>query len=164
MTNNMDQLTVSRHNQLVQSSYELTLDERRVVELAIAKIKFGEDVPAEITISAQEFGAVFDIDNTNVYRQMRHGVERLYERSIELLNFKGHASKRVFRIVQLCDYMEAEGKIILSFSEAIKPYLKIIKEEGRYTTYRLHQVKSLSSSHAMRLFELLMEWRNRGAK
>jgi|TARA_R110002167_G_scaffold242507_1_gene448116 plasmid replication initiation protein len=154
---NLDQLTVSRNNQLVQSSYELSLDESRVMELAIAKIKFGEDAPATIDITAHEYGKVFSIDSSNVYRQLNKAAERLYERSIELLNFKGEESKRKFRIVQMCDYFPAEGKISLSFSDGIRPYLKIMKEKGNYTTYRLHQTKMLSSAHSIRLFGLLMQ-------
>ena len=157
-----DQLTVSRNNQLVQSSYELTLDESRIVEIAIAKIKFGEDVPSEIEISAQEFGSIFNIDDSNVYKQLKTATERLYERSIELLNFKGHQSKRVFRIVQMCDYLGAEGKVNLSFSDGIKPYLKVMKEKGNYTTYRLHQTRTLTSAHSIRLFGLLMQFKSTG--
>jgi len=159
---NSDQLTVSRNNQLVQSSYELTLDESRIVEIAIAKIKFGEDVPSEIEISAQEFGSIFNIDDSNVYKQLKTATERLYERSIELLNFKGHQSKRVFRIVQMCDYLGAEGKVNLSFSDGIKPYLKVMKEKGNYTTYRLHQTRTLTSAHSIRLFGLLMQFKSTG--
>ncbi|MFK0569727.1 replication initiation protein [Endozoicomonas sp.] len=60
-------LTIVKHNHLIEASYRLNLDEQRLVLACIAKIdpRVGKDFPDEITVTAQEFSHHFGLKLTD---------------------------------------------------------------------------------------------------
>ncbi len=79
---------VTKHNDLVQASYSLTLDELRLVLMAVSKIDPRPEVRGRarylqeqhrIFISAHEFASIFQLDKKNAYRQLRGAAGRLWE-------------------------------------------------------------------------------------
>lgn len=58
------------------------------------------------------------------------------------------------------DYVEKEGRIVLQYHKDVIPLLCELK--NKFTLYALEQVASLTSVHAVRLYELLIAWRSTG--
>ncbi len=154
-------LTVTQSNHLIEASYRLKLDEKRLILAAVSKIDSRNQVPDEITVTAEEYGSMFDLDKTNAYRQLDQATMHLYERDIKLI--EPDKQKRThLRWVQAVEYHDGEGCVTLEFTDRVKPYLGNIK--SHFTSYKLIEVKSFSSGHAIRLYELLMQFRKTGIR
>lgn len=155
---NHDKLTVVKHNRLNQASYKLSLDERRLVLSSIAKLNPQESMPVEVKIYATDFAEQWDISEKLAYKQLKEARQNLYERNIRLRKDDGEVED--LRWVYNAKYKDGEGYIKLKFSPDIKPYLSELK--SHFTSYRLTEVKGFTSGHAIRLYELMMQFRKTG--
>jgi plasmid replication initiation protein len=54
-------------------------------------------------------------------------------------------------------YIPEEGKIRLGFASKITPYLSQLSKE--FTCYRIKNIGKMNSIYAIRLYELLMQWK-----
>ena len=153
-------LTVTRANDLVQSSYFLTLNERRLIECATAKIQNGEVIPAEIKITAAEFAGAWDLPASQSFRELDMAAKNLYERSIKINRLDNGEKWDVRWLDAKANYKHGEGYVILSFSNRIKPYLQQLNKN--FTRYKLLEIRHLRSAYSIRLYELIMQYRATG--
>jgi plasmid replication initiation protein len=152
-------LTVTRANDLVQSSYFLTLNERRLIECATAKIKNGAEVPDVIKITAAEFADAWDIPKKQAFKELEIAALNLYDRSIKIKRLDNGENWDV-RWVDAKAYQKGEGYVKLSFSVKIKPYLQQLNQ--KFTQYKLLEIKHLKSAYSIRLYELIMQYKTTG--
>ena len=68
--------------------------------------------------------------------------------------------KRVIRWVSAISYVEDIAKVKIRFAPDIVPL--ITRLEKNFTSYELEQVSGLKSAYAVRLYELLVQWRSVG--
>ena len=155
---NQNNLTVVKHNYLNRASYSLTLDERRLILSSIAQLDPRKSMPDEVTIHASDFAHQWDIDGTNAYRQLKQARQNLYERNIRLHDGKGKVTD--MRWVYRASYADGDGYISMAFSPDIKPYLTELN--GYFTSYHLMEIRDFKSSHAIRLYELMMQYKKTG--
>lgn len=158
-SHNIKNLTVTQSNHLVEASYRLRLDEKRLILAAISKVDSRNYVPDEITITAKEFGEMFDIDSTNTYRQLEKATDQLYDRDIRIAEPEKKRRTRM-RWVQKVVYEDGHGEVRLKFVDDVKPYLGQLK--SHFTSYKMIEVRHFSSGHAIRLYELLMQFKKTG--
>jgi len=92
-----------------------------------------------------------------MYTEAKKAVDRLYARSITL----GEDGSKM-RWVYAVKYNDSEGSISLSFSPSIIPYLSQLK--GSFTKYKLEYVANFTSSHSIRIYELLVQWSSKGER
>lgn len=151
---------VVKSNQVVEASYTLTTIEQRLILSAIAQIPKGEPVTDEViyTVSVtdlQKFGA----NETTSYRDLKESVSRLFDRSIVL-----RSSDRTSRTrwVQKIDFMDSPGIIGIRFSKDILPFLSNLSTE--FTKYLASDLIGVTSAYAIRLYELLVQYRNIGKR
>jgi len=155
---NQNNLTVVKHNHLNQASYKLSLDERRLILSSIALVNPREKMPDEVVIHASDYAHQWDINPKYAYDQLKEARANLYDRSIRLRKDDGEVEE--MRWVYNSKYKDGEGYIKLKFSPDIKPYLSQLK--SHFTSYHLTEVKSFKSGHAIRLYELLMQYKKSG--
>lgn len=155
---NQNNLTVVKHNHLNQASYKLSLDERRLLLSGIALVNPRDKIPDEIKIYANDYAHQWDINPKYAYDQLKEARNNLYDRSIRLVHEDGEVED--FRWVYNAKYKDGEGYIKLSFSPTVAPYLSQLK--GYFTSFHLNQIRSFKSGHAIRLFELLMQFKKNG--
>jgi plasmid replication initiation protein len=155
---------ITQGNALVEASYRLNLEEKRLIIAAIAKIDSRKEVPAAITITAEEYAELFDLDVNAAYTQLIDASSRLFERTIT--NLKGDDNtqrrKRTRWIYDEEVYKKGEGKVVIRFSPNLFPYLGMLKEQ--FTGYRLSSVKALKSAYSIRLYELLTQYLSAGER
>lgn len=151
---------IVKSNQVVEASYTLTTIEQRLILSAIAQIPKGEAVTDEViyTVSVtdlQKFGA----NETTAYRDLKESVSRLFERSIVL-----RSSDRTSRTrwVQKIDFMDSRGVIGIRFSKDILPFLSNLSTE--FTKYLASDLIGVTSAYAIRLYELLAQYRTIGKR
>ncbi|WP_445369961.1 RepB family plasmid replication initiator protein (plasmid) [Methylomonas sp. BW4-1] len=167
----MDQptyLTVVKSNKVVEASYMLTLAEQRVLLACIAQI----DSKAELTenyrfeITASGVADLAGLENlSNAYRDLKKAAEKLYERSVIIDDpdpDNPQIATRKTRWISTIDYVPGEGKLVLSFSTGIIPYLSQLSRE--FTKYKLMHVARFESVYSIRLYELLVQWSSAGER
>lgn len=156
------QLTVKKDNALINAAYTLSLAEQRLILLSSAQADGDADVLKDITIYAEQYAEAFKVSRQAAYMALKDASDTLFERrfSYEWLTPKGNVSTAKRRWVGGVDYVENEGRIVLQYHKDVIPLLCELK--SRFTLYALEQVASLTSVHAVRLYELLIAWRSTG--
>ncbi len=154
---NINQLKVVKHHDLNQASYKLSLDERRLILSGLGLVNPMGDIPEYIKIHAKDFAKLWDMDIQNAYHTMKKAKASLYERSIRI---KSDGKVRDIRWIYETEYADGEGYIKLFFSPPIKPFLSKLK--SHFVSYHLTEIKSFKSGHAIRLYELLMQFKKNG--
>ena len=73
-------LKVTKSNDLIEASYKLTLNEQRLVLLAIARLDSRKPMPnGKLTIRAVEFAETFAVEPKHAYAALEEAATRLYE-------------------------------------------------------------------------------------
>lgn len=160
---------IVKSNHIISASYELSVLEQRIILTCISKIgRNGEKITDDqlYSVSIDNLIALCGTNSKSIYTELAEAAKRLYERSIVVLH-EPDGTKRVereqrFRWVQRVDYIKNEGRIELRFSKDILPYLTSLSE--RFTRYSLSDVAKMSSSYAIRLFELLIQYGSAGMR
>lgn len=159
LAHNINKLTVTKHHYLTTASYYLPVDERRLILSALSLVNPESKMPDEIKVTAKFFADQWGLSQNNAYTQLKRAKENLYERSlrVRLLNSKSKTETWDIRWVDAVAYEDGEGYIKLSFSRKITPYLSDLKKY--YNSHRLADVNRFKSGHAIRLYELIMQWK-----
>ncbi|MEY2864408.1 MAG: hypothetical protein RLY58_2115 [Pseudomonadota bacterium] len=154
---------VVKSNELIQASYTLSLTEQRLVLLAIVEARAtGAGICAtdHLTISAAAYSHQFAVSMDAAYLALRDSAATLFERQVTLYDIDPTTSKRrkrVTRWVSEVAYIDDAAKVQLIFAPAVVP--EITRLEANFTSYELEQVSALKSVYAVRLYELLIQWR-----
>lgn len=158
-------LYVSMSNELIRSAHGLTLGEKRLLTLAIAKIDSKRPVtPEKMTarVDVSEFIHEFKITPQTAYEEVRHAAEQLMGRYIRFFHpdKDGREIETRMQWVGRASYKKSEGWVELVFWHELSPMLFELKE--RFTSYKLDRVGGLRSMYSWRLFELLMQFKSTG--
>ncbi|MDH5327626.1 MAG: replication initiation protein [Gammaproteobacteria bacterium] len=147
--------TVTKSNDLIEASYKLTLNEQRLILSAISTIDPDEPLPKVLTFTAKTFAEVFNLSDNKAYEALSEAADRLFDRDIK--TYDGRNEERI-RWVSRVKYMKGEGTVSVSFTEWVAPYLT--KLNSRFTSYKLKNIGSLRSVYAIRLYEMVMQYKD----
>jgi len=161
---------VVKSNRLVEASYRLTLNESRIILYAICRCREEQkglfpDQP--LTITAEAFLKQFPkMDKDGVYRQLKEAMNSLYTRSVTIRDIDPETRKlrvKETRWISEKAYIDGAGHIQIIFTpEVIKHITRLDKDQ--YTIYQLERVGNMTSAHAVRLYELLSQYREAGKR
>lgn len=160
-------LVVVKSNKVIEAGYRLTLNEQRLVLACIAQIKKGKAVSVsdKFRVSATEFANIFNVPVKEVYRELQQVAERLYERSITILNPDPEDPDATYmktRWISSIKYVPGKGELVLRFSQDIIPFISLL--EGSFKPYLLESVAGMSSIYGIRFYELMMQWECKGER
>lgn len=151
-------LRIAKSNALVEAAYKLTLNEQRLLLAVIARIDSRRSMKHfTFSITALEFAEMFDIELQTAYEALQDASASLFERDIR--TFDGRIKAR-FRWVERIAYIDGESRVELTFTLHVAPYLTQLHKN--FTAYGFHQVSQLKSSYSIRLFEMLIQYRQTG--
>ncbi|MCG7932215.1 MAG: replication initiation protein, partial [Candidatus Thiodiazotropha lotti] len=145
------QRKVFKSNMLIDANYKLKLVEQRIILACIAGINPYEALPEEITYTAEEYAETFSTSLKRAYHALQEGTEQLSKRKLQI----GGQDGKWFDSVE---YLEGEAKILLRFSKHAEAHLNHLTKN--FTWYELRKVAPLQSTYSIRLYELLIKWRN----
>ena len=154
-------LTVSKSNALVDASYHLTLNEQRLILACIAQIDSRKGrLPRDnvFMLCADDFAGIFGITVDQAYEALQEASATLYERDIRTLENGKYKTR--FRWVYFVQYRDGEGCVKLGFSPNVGPHLIGLRK--RFTSYQLQALASVRTAYAIRLFEMLMQFKETG--
>ena len=148
---------ITKGNDLVQSSYALSVSETRVILLCLSKIDSSKPLPLdqEFTITANDFHGELGFDAANAYRDLRAAVDKLWKREI-LIDPSDPGS--MVRWISKKAYFTSKGSVNIAFSAQLMPYITELK--SRFTSYKLRDVARFKNSYSIRVYELLVQFKN----
>jgi plasmid replication initiation protein len=164
---NTKNLTVCKSNAVIQAGYQLSLNEQRVVLASIGLVDPRKEllVTDRFELSAKDFVVIFGVTEKNAYRTLIEVAQTLFKRYVVIEKpFPDNPKVTKLQthwISSIC-YMESEGKIALTFAPDLIPYLTQLK--GSFTRYDLKHIGNMTSTYGIRLYELLMQWKNTGIR
>lgn len=161
---------VSMSNALARSAQGLTLSEKRVVAIALAKTDSKSALDKAraqfregwtVHLSAEEYAQEFGLSPDAAYLQLKAAADSLLKRQVRTLTQTVKGIKEVkTNWCGQCTYHHGEGWVEIAFTPQIAPHLLDLK--SKFTSYKLQQVSALRSIYAWRLFECLQSWGDKG--
>jgi plasmid replication initiation protein len=160
-------LTVTKSNELIRASYKLTVNEQRLILACIAQLDPRKPIPKSregdirpIRVTVSDFAETYGMsDRSTAYTALQEATDRLYERDIKTYDENGKRYGRL-RWVQAVEYREGQGYVEVTFTQRVAPYVTLLHRQ--FTTYMLKQIARVSSIYAIRIFELLMQFKTTG--
>lgn len=153
--------SVVKSNRLNSAIHNLSLDEFRLIQLAIIESResgdgFTHEKP--LRVSALHFSRAFNIDSSGGYRALRAASQSLVRRTFIFVDRKdGNPVESNW--LQHVKYLNNEGAIELVFTGAVSKHIYDL--DGRqtpFTQYALKQTAPLPNITAIRLYELILQW------
>lgn len=161
----MSELIV-KDNALIQASYTLDTVEQRLILLAIAEARetgHGITENSLLEVHASSYINTFNVEKHTAYTVLRDASKSLFDRYVTYHDINPKTGRdRSFhcRWVDKIGYEPQSGIVFLRFTQDIVPLITRLEEN--FTKYELQQVSRLTSSYAIRLYELLIQWRSAG--
>lgn len=162
----MPKQLVTKDNSLIGASYSLGVVEQRLIFLAIIEAREQKtliEAGGLLRIYAQSYAKQFDVEKHTSYEAMKRAVEGLYEAGFAYSKIderSGKVGHYKSRWVDKIGYIDDLGCVELVFASDVIPL--ITRLESRYTEYELKQVVGLQSEYAIRVYELIIQWRSVG--
>ena len=157
-----------KDNKLIEASYHLTLVEQNVILYAITEARRtqkGLNAEDFVTIRAADYAELFGADEKSVYAQLKEAINTLFSRHVVIRDVRPESGNdRVSKVrwISIASYIDGDGMIQLRFATDMIPY--ITRLEVEFTRYKLGQVVNMTSLHAIRLYELLIQWGSVGKR
>ncbi|MEK5760112.1 MULTISPECIES: replication initiation protein RepM [Acinetobacter] len=156
---------VVKDNALMNASYNLEVTEQRLILLAIINARqTGNGITADskLEIHANDYASRFDVSNDGAYKALKSAVLNLFDRqfSFKEEDKKGNIGTVKSRWVSRIKYIDDSATLEITFAPDVVPL--ITRLEQQFTSYQLKQVTQLTSKYAIRLYELIIAWREVG--
>lgn len=159
---NLQNNLVVKSNELIMASYAMTVNEQRLLLACIGQIdsRIRLEGEAVFRLSVEQARDLFYMkgDQRHAYRDLQDACERLFERKVKIALPEG--KELLTRFVQSVVFDPNNGHADIRFAYEIIPYLSQL--EANFTKYRLSNVVQLTSSHAVRIYELIVSWAAQG--
>lgn len=153
---------VVKSNDLLTAKTNLTLNELRIILVAISKIdSMNPEVRGDASywVSAKELREIGS-ERSKAYKYLQNAVNTLYNRSV-IRTFGSNGKERdEFRWISKVSYRS--GMIGLTFSQEVLPFLTRIR--SNFIRYPIKQISELKSVSTLRFFELCVRWRGQVKK
>jgi plasmid replication initiation protein len=158
-----DSRLVVKDNSLIDASFNLSLVEQRLMLMAIVEAreldKLTPDTPIEVKATA--YRDQYKTDKSEAYKQLADATKQLFNRQFSYLDkYKGEDCITVARWVNRASYLNDNGAVVLYMSSEV--ISMISRLEANFTQYLLEQVSDFKSKYSIRLYELLIKYRDVG--
>lgn len=157
---------VVKDNALIQASYTLDLAEQRLILLAIIEARNksqGITQDTLLEIHASSYAKQFNINDKTAYTVVKDASKGLFDRYVTYHDKNPKNGKdRSFhcRWIDKTGIEPDSGIVYIRFTSDVIPL--ITRLESHFTSYEIDKVANLTSSYAIRLYEILISWREVG--
>lgn len=155
----MSALTVVHANELVESSYNLAIDELRVIALASTKVDSRKKNIGDIRIDLSEFVDAYGLErNKRVYSSLRNAVKSIMRKPIRIFD-SGRREYDEYAWLTKSTYSVDDGShVVIRFSPDLAPYLFELKES--FTSINFEYASKLNTPFSFRLYQWLYKAKN----
>lgn len=152
---------VVKSNRLNSAIQKLSLSEIRLIQLAIIDSREqnkGLSTDKPLRINASRYVDAFGTSKQTAYEILLEAETNLFERRFSFLDER--ANKVKSRWISQVTYLAGEGAIEVIFTPAVvNEITRIDGLKQFFTKYTLEQTAPLGSVYSVRLYELLIQWR-----
>lgn len=162
MSGKLDNYVVTKMNPLIHSTYTMTVGEQRLLLACISQINSKEHMVDgdTYTLTVEQAKSLYyeNTNEQNVYRDLSDAVKKLYNRDVIIPLSNGNVLQT--RFVQAIEWSPNKHEITITFAKNIRPYLSEIR--NNFTGYKLKNIVRLTSSYAIRVYEMIVCWSLQG--
>lgn len=145
---------VTKSNDLIESTYKLSLQEQRILLIMASKVQPHDETLKTYRFRAKDFIEIIgNKKGTGFYSYLKEIVNGL---QTKVLTIKKDGKQRNYNWVITSIYEDNEGYITLQFHPNLKDFFLELKE--KFTTYQLENVVRLNSVYSIRVYELLKQY------
>ena len=176
----MSKLLVVKANNIIEASYQLSLNEQRLILAAIACIPKGEEVTDNIgyCVTRESF-IELGVNPKTASREIREACDRLFNRVITITTEAGTFKTRWVQDIMRynSDWALANPEFIkevtgsdpyaedyilaaIRFSKSVLPFISNLS--SNFTQYFLQDIAGVSSGYSVRFYELMMQFKSTG--
>lgn len=152
----LEKFKVSQSNSLIEASYTLTLNEKRLILCAASMIDSRNEHPEGpsgfLVVRAEEFSNLFGIETRHAYGILAEAVDKLWTREIKSVDAGD------MRWIYHRKYLEGQGCVQIGFSPTVLPQMTMLNRE--FTSYQLKHIGNLGSFYSIRMYELAAQMVN----
>ena len=161
---------VVKANRLVEAQFRVTLAEQRLLLCVLTQINSYPGAPLPVTaetrieVDVALLSTLFLLPKKQAYALLKDAVDKLKERwlVIDAPDPDTGLKQTRCRWVHTIDYYDDEGKVGLYLAPKVIPFLSQLASE--FTSYRIRHVAKMTSVYAIRIYELLLQWREEGRR
>ena len=146
---------IVKSNSLVEARYRLSLQESKIILWLLTQIRHDDEDFKSHQMTISEFSKMIGVEVDNQYGKIREVTKSLMRRVLEIYE----PEKNSFLQVSWLSSARYEGKkgiVSLKFDPELKPYL--LKLQSHFTKIDIVDTLNLKSVHAIRIFELLLQY------
>lgn len=151
---------VTQDNKLIQACYSLSLNSKKMLALAISKVNpvaIPDNGDLEVAVTKSDWRKYFG--GRNAYRDLKNACDALYASELLIPNELGSKYERI-RWVQKSVYDSDKEEVQVVFTTDIKVLISDLYTD--FTKYNLINISKIRSFHALRLYELIWQFRATG--
>lgn len=161
-------LQITTSKQISRAAHGLSLNEKRLIALAIAQVDSSSNISSSdlasrpFRVYATDFQKTFNIDMSNCYDALKAANQNLFDRYISFkLDVNGKQKNIKFRWVSGISYVDGEGHVELRFSPDIAEHLTmpLLRE---FNSLKVKAIADLRSLYSWRTLELINEYKLTG--
>jgi plasmid replication initiation protein len=176
----MSQILVVKANNIIEASYQLSLNEQRLILAAIACIPKGEKITDNIGYCVtREAFIELGVNPKTASREIREACDRLFNRVITITTEAGTFKTRwiqdimkynsdwalanpefIKEITGSDPYAEDYVLAAIRFSKSVLPFISNLS--SNFTQYFLQDIAGVSSGYSIRFYELMMQFKSTG--
>jgi plasmid replication initiation protein len=158
MSNDIEEINiknwVTKSNDLIESTYKLTLQEQRILLVLASKVQPRDDILKTYHFRAKDFIEVIgNKKGTGFYTYLKEIVNELQTKR---LTIKKDGKEFNYNWVITSIYEDNKGRITLQLHPELKGFFLELKE--KFTSYQLENVVRLNSVYSIRIYELLKQY------
>ncbi|NBQ65840.1 MAG: RepB family plasmid replication initiator protein, partial [Verrucomicrobia bacterium] len=129
-----------QHNNLVQAKYSMTLQQKRIMILI----------------------EICNLSGESAYKELKDITFSLIEKGIRIVDITNPKEDIETQIPWLSSAKYRSGRVTLTFSPELKPYLLLLKD--RFTAINVIDLMQFKSIYAIRIYELLKQYQDIGER
>jgi plasmid replication initiation protein len=158
MSNDLDEINiknwVTKSNDLIESTYKLTLQEQRILLVLASKVQPSDDILETYHFRTKDFIEIIgNKKGTGFYTYIKQIVNELQTKR---LTIKKDGKEFNYNWVITAIYEDNKGRITLQLHPELKGFFLELKE--KFTSYQLENVVRLNSVYSIRIYELLKQY------
>lgn len=149
-------LTIVHSNDLVEASYNLSLDEMRLICFVASKVDSRKPNIGEIKIYPNDFAKAFAVDPHNMHRNLIQAIKSLANKSVTMRYDERNNIVLPWLSMGIYSRQPDENShVVVEFSSRIEPYLFELKD--RFTAINFEYAARLNTPFSFRLYQWLIK-------
>lgn len=150
-----DEHWITKHNDLIESSSKLTLQQQRILLIIASRIQPKDENFKLYRFNTKDIIEILGLSTRSgsYYNQIKSIVNDLQTKT---LTIKSQGRETNFTWVITSDYYADQGVFQVELHPKLKPYFLQLKD--KFTQYRLENILRLNSPYAIRMYELLKQY------